>query len=539
MSSIEPLANGGGNATRYELNSPASERAVDVPFPTAEDTTETTPVTAASEHAVDVPLPTAEDTTEATPVTVPLLSSSSNGIHHSELNDDKPQTYMLNASSSLDDSHCIPRPDALNDMRGALMDSFQKAVYLRYPNLDVDHDKLKERFVKKLTDAEVQDFIRMGKGVVDDLRRAGRIGEVKRKLASHGRDDENEARRNRRRIYRSLSPLPADDGQSTDRMEVDLSTPGGSPRASTSKAILAGQHEGLTITSSGPRIGSSSTPIDRRTQQDTSNPHPLANDSHMSTSTLPQQPLESPHSGPYSNPSDSGPHKDVSMSPSNILESASTADEHRRSHEMKHEGIMAIDDEPSDFWAPRILLAKQGHSTADVVDASFDVNEQLFNATRRWTQRWKDYDTGQPHMRLYLTSISTTAAENVLRELPPNPPSSRLAELVSQISIVWPPPGTFYLSLNEERTETMFWGEHFFGPSSPPLDISNFLVSGENTIRFIQLKDHSQLLFLILAMPPSETEKQKRAVWNNQLGEHPVSGTGTVQAISGLGSESA
>jgi hypothetical protein len=340
MSSIEPLANGGDNVIRYGLNTPTSDR------------------------AVDVLLPTADDTMEITPATVPLLSSGSNSTHHSKLNDDR-STYMPNASSFLGDSQSIPRVDALNDMRGALMDSFQKAVYLRYPDLNIDHDKLKERFVKKLTDAEVQDFIRMGKGVVDDLKRAGRIGEVKRKLASHLRDDESEARRNRRRIYRSPSPLPADDRQSTDRMDVsrhiDLSTPGEGPRASTSKAILA-------------------------------DPHPLTSDNHMSMSTIPQQPFESPHSGPYSNPPDSGHHKDVSMSPSNIRESALTTDEQRPSHETKDQDTMAIDDEPSDFRTPRILLAKQGHSTADVLDASFDVSEQLFNATRRWTQSWKHYE---------------------------------------------------------------------------------------------------------------------------------------------------
>jgi hypothetical protein len=46
-------------------------------------------------------------------------------------------------------------------------------------------------------------------------------------------------------------------------------------------------------------------------------------------------------------------------------------------------------------------------------------------------------------------------------------------------------------------------------------------VPGKNDIQFVQLADHSQRLFLVLAIPPSEDEKQevlavhsRRTVWN-------------------------
>lgn len=53
--------------------------------------------------------------------------------------------------------------------------------------------------------------------------------------------------------------------------------------------------------------------------------------------------------------------------------------------------------------------------------------------------------------------------------------------------------------------------------SSPPLDISNVVIPGENHIQFVQLADQSERLFVVIAIPPSEHEKQKIVAGQSRL----------------------
>ena len=357
MISPELFANSDSGVAQTALaqhNSPATVRDVDEPL-------------AAADNAVDIPSASIH----------PLLLNS-NAIHHSDLHDDGSQTSMdtdttlPHASSSIDESERSSRPDAM--MRGALMISFQKAIHLRYPHLNVDIGKLRDNFARKLTDAEVHDFMRMGRGVVEDLKRSGKFDEAKRKLAIRAQDDESEARRNRRRIDRSPPLVPVDNPKPANGVDVAPVEPAATPTS---------QNE-VHIFSTGPGTERPSTTVRSSTQQDTPQLYHLNEDVPMSMSLSSQQ---SPGSPPNSH------HNGDNSAPSYAnIDSTHTADEQLHLHEPANQDAAKPDDKPSDFVAPQILLAKVGQPIADVSDVSFEIHERLFGAVRRWAQCWKEYE---------------------------------------------------------------------------------------------------------------------------------------------------
>ncbi|KAF8575230.1 hypothetical protein K439DRAFT_759432 [Ramaria rubella] len=199
-----------------------------------------------------------------------------------------------------------------------------------------------------------------------------------------------------------------------------------------------------------------------------------------------------------------------SLCPSEPNPTAAHADEQPNIHGTEGQDALP-EPAPSalvDVRVPRILLAKVGASAPSLMDASFELDDRLVAAVRRHP---RPSDPDDLHMRLYLTCIPAIAAEKAHRDLPPNSTPSSLAECVSQIDVTWPPPGTFYVSLNEDGPGTASYTDKFFGSASPPLDISNAVLPGTNTIRFIQLADLSQRIFLILTILVNEEEAKRRS----------------------------
>ena len=503
-----------------------------------------------SERAVGELIPTGSDPMEISPVNLQLFSPNGDStIGHSPPGDRSPTSMhrettasQSHVSSALDDAQRIPRSDAINSMRGALMQSLHKAVRIRFPNLNVDQNKLKERISGKLTDAEIEVFMRMGKDVVEDLRRTGRLDEAKRKLAVYGEDGDDEARRTKQRVHEvpdSVGGAPsthADVSRQSDTSAVGKSSKdstvmrtdqsgglpfssGGllperpstpmraspqleaptpdrvdhnvsmsiSPTTSDSRPPQlpaaqrppeSGSAQYLSETSSlkrppeSPSIQCSSEPpaAQRSSESSASQSPPKVSSSHglhesvslqeplkltspqrttesLSLQNLPkspslqhppessspkrppilpslqdppkspslhvppellsserppgslslqyppkspsQHPPESPH---VAIPVNSDQHMDVTMSLNDPSERAPITEEHPQSHEPEKEGAMEFEDELSDSGEPRILLAKVGQVMADVLDASFDVDEGLFSAARRWAQRSKQYE---------------------------------------------------------------------------------------------------------------------------------------------------
>ena len=333
-----------------------------------------------SERNVDDELRPTTDNAPTANIQPPLPN---NPTHLSDLHDDISQTSMhQDTTQPHASSSTTSRPEPINEMRGALMNTFQKAIHLRYPHLSVDIDKLRKNFARKLTDAEVQDFIRMGRNVVEDLKRNGKIEVARQRLAIQEQDDDNEARRNRRRIHRTPSPVRNDSKPSGDvdvsHHSNDLSAVNRAPVASTATPI--DQNGGPSLSSTDPAAGGSSIPIHSSAPQGASPPSHSDEDVLMSISPLSERSFTSLHSKrlpilSYSKDNSAPPHANTQ-----------TADAQLHSHEPAGQDTMNTDGTISDFGAPRILAAKVGQPIADVTDVSFDVNEQLFIAARRWTQ---------------------------------------------------------------------------------------------------------------------------------------------------------
>lgn len=252
--------------------------------------------------------------------------------------------------SSLDVSRRNSRPDTLNTMRGALVQSFHKAIHLRYPKSKHDSDQLEERIAKKLTDAEVRDFIRMGRGVVEDLKQSGKLEAVKRKLAIQNLDEDSEVRRTRRRIDKITSLVSAEAARSTKRMEV--SRPSNLPAVSgilrTPEPSQAGQTEAPSIASGSQREERPSTPRHNVMKKDISkSPRYHASDVISISPAVSEQP--SPHYNRSSVPPKSDHNKDVDVTipPSHgHLEPSPTTSERRGLTPTCH-GTQQVTSEPA------------------------------------------------------------------------------------------------------------------------------------------------------------------------------------------------
>ncbi|KAF8513180.1 hypothetical protein BU17DRAFT_95681 [Hysterangium stoloniferum] len=366
----------------------------------------------------------------------------------------------------------------LDEARAALVDSFIRNARMHDRDHRMSDHDLRVKYVERMTDEEVRHFMALGKNVMDDLRRTGKLEDVKRKYG-HLQDTIDEATRNtKRKLEKHLEDEASGSVQSSSGPPTAPRAMRSSPRPSQPQRLY--KRDSTPLRNSGRIAMSISPPPTTRRPE-------VASSRHSS---------EHPRLVPPGLP------------PTEPVVAVSTPVTSRTSLPLL----------PFDVMQPRIVLAKQSGEFAGTIQTTFDVDERLLAAAQRWTDRSQRFDVAGQHMRLYLTSVLAREAEVVYKALPPDPPPSLLPEMLSKMDIVWPPDGSFFVLINENRPEE---GKT---PGSPPLNISHALVPGENTIKLVQLHDHADVLFLVIAIPPSDDEIQEELLWHKYFGDDPKPG---------------
>lgn len=360
----------------------------------------------ASERAVDDLLPTVPDSMDVSPSAnnKPLSSFRAPPSPLNQTQQDRSRLPLSSGSGKLQPgsgSH------SMLDVRSTLLESMSKVAHLRNPNTAVDYEKLTNRFATKLSDSEMRDIMQIGKEVIDQLRRSGKMEDVKRKYTSD--NDENTQRRTRRRLE---SPVPgpsvtaqddlkkyqsAQDSGNTTRTTSNIANnlnhipPPGAPRAP--RAMLSNDWRDIpprvppSLPHMAPRY---STPPPQRDgiSLEPLSPGQILEDEPMSVSTAPSAPLS-----PQSIRTSSALPVTTSITINRLEPPHKNASGDAAEAKNDTEAMATpLEDNPlQDPSTTRILLAKIGNPSAGLLNASFDLDNQLVTAIRRWTERSKQF----------------------------------------------------------------------------------------------------------------------------------------------------
>ncbi|KAJ6572947.1 hypothetical protein B0H10DRAFT_2106119 [Mycena sp. CBHHK59/15] len=96
--------------------------------------------------------------------------------------------------------------------------------------------------------------------------------------------------------------------------------------------------------------------------------------------------------------------------------------------------------------------------------------------------------------------LRTTAVDSLYKSLKStNPTPEEMATAISGLEMAWPGDGTLFLDMNKEEIGGgKTWVPSEIDPTLP-LDVTNFIQPGSNTIRFIQLTSMAECTFILYA----------------------------------------
>jgi hypothetical protein len=138
-----------------------------------------------------------------------------------------------------------------------------------------------------------------------------------------------------------------------------------------------------------------------------------------------------------------------------------------------------------------------GLGGADILEAAFDVS--LDTAVQWRLHSTDEAGAFEPKVSLRLLCLPTSLVASTYQtiDLPATP--ADIANAMWSIETQWPSRGKLVVEVNSRRK----WGRSLFGrdlaPNGPPVDVTSCVRPGRNVVRFMQLGDLSQCMFVLHA----------------------------------------
>ncbi|KAG6857393.1 hypothetical protein H0H87_004755 [Tephrocybe sp. NHM501043] len=169
---------------------------------------------------------------------------------------------------------------------------------------------------------------------------------------------------------------------------------------------------------------------------------------------------------------------------------------------------MAIETMPC-HNIPGLWLMQVGHEQADVVDCEFEVDSEI---AEKWHLSGESTDSLDSTERLSLRLLclpKELAQDFYQMGAIPKPDA-----LVS-VPTTWPEQGSLIVQMNPTKPYRQCWLPEHMGPTSPGIDMTNYVRQGTNVLRLIQLDDMTDKIFVLQAelLPPPE-EQSLSAFWH-------------------------
>ncbi|KAI0316914.1 hypothetical protein OF83DRAFT_1124344 [Amylostereum chailletii] len=157
---------------------------------------------------------------------------------------------------------------------------------------------------------------------------------------------------------------------------------------------------------------------------------------------------------------------------------------------------------------PGLWALHPGVSTPDIIDISVEVDEATAAAIQRWIRRWEYFDPSARHVVVRLLCIPLAQVQELNAQIGgqnPMPSPAQIATSMAQFQTIWPlPNGSLIVQLNLNDG-----GKTWFAPAltpNTPLDVSEAIQPGMNSLRMIQLADMSTYVFVLHADEPAKED---------------------------------
>ncbi|KAL0954381.1 hypothetical protein HGRIS_003366 [Hohenbuehelia grisea] len=235
-------------------------------------------------------------------------------------------------------------------------------------------------------------------------------------------------------------------------------------------------------------------------------PSPEDPGERLPTETTEQEPLDTSHA----------PGVQLATSPEQEEEEENVADD--------DSGVAMADGDdeshetlPSVLPVPGLWSVKVGPSTSTVVVIDFEIDAETASKygidggdTDSTSESEPRASTAPSHgngLRLDLLCLPTTTVAEAFQALS-NPTPEEVASSVSKIPSRWPGLGTLIVELNPEKSWAQRWLGRHLALHPGGLDVTSFVRAGQNTMRLIQLGDHSSNIYVLHASDIGESKDQ-------------------------------
>ncbi|EMD33873.1 hypothetical protein CERSUDRAFT_117397 [Gelatoporia subvermispora B] len=156
---------------------------------------------------------------------------------------------------------------------------------------------------------------------------------------------------------------------------------------------------------------------------------------------------------------------------------------------------------------PGIWFAKEGRAYADILDFEINVDSETAAASTRWAQRHDRFDAHATFVSTHLLCLPNSIVSGIIQNLPESAPPELVARHVWDAGIQWPQRGTLLVTMNpgDPDISRTFYPEDLEGP----LDVTQSIRHGTNTVRILQLADVSGHTFILHAGVPTDEDKRR------------------------------
>jgi len=183
-------------------------------------------------------------------------------------------------------------------------------------------------------------------------------------------------------------------------------------------------------------------------------------------------------------------------SPSGSRKHSSSESSRRHSHELlpTSSKTVTVTSGPSSIdpgcRVPGLWFVKVGLDHMDILDMTFEVDAEVASRCRP--------ENGSK-ITVRLVCLPTASVEETYKQLDPAASQELVTDAMRQIQTVWPPKGKVIIEMNPSGNVGRSWLPQDLDPAGPPLELTEHIRPGQNSIRLIHLGDLSGHTFLLHA----------------------------------------
>ncbi|KAH9972171.1 hypothetical protein BGW80DRAFT_1316915 [Lactifluus volemus] len=177
---------------------------------------------------------------------------------------------------------------------------------------------------------------------------------------------------------------------------------------------------------------------------------------------------------------------------------------------------------PTPFVAnvPGIWAIQVGKPSASQTDITFEVDQDTAISVRRWATRRDGFDPDSRHVVVSVVALNAAAVSDAQQSVSQSPGGispQAFALALRDLRPKWPDDGSLVLLVDAGQPGEQSWLTSDMS-ADKPLDITDVVREGTNSLRIVQLKNMVDVVFAIYAAPPTPEDLDAAREWEKHRG---------------------